>query len=197
MLIPDLVVGVDPGINGGFGFLFKDGSMRAFRTPNDTSVVGKTKGGNPKKKTRIVLPELRKIFREIKDYERSGKIVLLVMEAINAAPKFGAYSACELGRTAGYLEMAAVMLKLPYVFVESQKWRPQMVGVKKDKTHSLRVARRLWPTLELENKDDGVAEAFLMARWYLENQLGATPLCHSKTPRKTSKKKSSKRSAKK
>lgn len=199
MNIPYLVVGIDPGMTGGFGLLFRDGATEGIRMPMFRhQLPGRTKSGAKKYRNKLDLVAIKKIFDRLKRIEREGKSVFMVLEGIHANPRFGAASSCEFGRVAGYLEMGIVMKALPYDTIASGKWRRQMVGTKTDKKASLALARRFWPSVSLElERDEGVAEALLMARWYIENHFGGKPLCTPSSRKTKTVKKSSAKSAKK
>jgi hypothetical protein len=60
---------------------------------------------------------------------------------------------------------------IPFQLVSPAKWK-RAEGLTKDKELSLGKARSLWPGAPLtRKKDDGVAEALLMAHWLARNYL--------------------------
>ena len=150
------VVGIDPGLTGAVALVSGDG--RAVSV-DDMPVVTKGKGGHD-----LDLPALRDLLRDLAP-ER------VYVERQQARPGNGACAAHTAGRIYGAILGILTALELPYELVTPQRWKKAMLdGEPKDdsnpKAPSLRVARRLFPLVDLgRRKDAGRAEALLIAEW--------------------------------
>jgi hypothetical protein len=75
-----------------------------------------------------------------------------------------------LVRCQGLFEMCGAVLGIETVLVRPQTWKP-FWKLSTDKAESIARAQTLWPSLELKKKDDGIAEAGLIAEWFRRQQL--------------------------
>ena len=75
-----------------------------------------------------------------------------------------------LVRCMGIFEAVAATLGIEAVLVRPQTWKP-FWKLSKDKAESIARAQTLWPSLELKKKDDGIAEAGLIAEWFRRQHL--------------------------
>lgn len=101
----------------------------------------------------------------------------VVIEDVHSMPKQGVASSFGFGRSKGVVEGVFAAQRLPIVYVSPQKWK-KALGLTSDKGASRRRAIELWPAkgtkLFARVKDDGRAEAALIAYWWLQHgQIGA------------------------
>lgn len=91
----------------------------------------------------------------------------IVLEDVGAMPGQGVSSMFSFGRGVGVLEGVIAALGYPLVMVRPAKWKRD-AGVPADKDAARLMATRLWPDWAAyfaRKKDDGRAEAALLARW--------------------------------
>lgn len=89
----------------------------------------------------------------------------VVIEAVHAMPGQGVSSSFKFGMAFGGAISLAQRLKCPWHLVTPRKWKQDM-GLTSDKNDSLVMARQTWLNAPLtRKKDNGRAEALLMAEW--------------------------------
>ena len=151
-----LTVGIDPGITGAIAVLDSGGDIVEI---HDMPTVELKRGKTSK--------------RHIDPYEFSllsesycGAATFYV-EQVSAMPGQGITSVFSFGRSFGCIEGVLGALEVPYSFVTPQQWtRDLKVPQGKDGHRDL--CRRTWPQhadLWKRVKDDGRADAALIARW--------------------------------
>jgi crossover junction endodeoxyribonuclease RuvC len=92
-----------------------------------------------------------------------------VIEDVHSMPKQGVASSFKFGRSLGVVE--GVFGRFPLTYVSPAKWKKDM-RVTADKGMARRRACELWPDAAhhfVRVKDDGRAEAALIARWWLDH----------------------------
>jgi hypothetical protein len=155
------IIGIDPGLTGGFAFVTRDGSfMHGGRMPILT--VGKRKMVDTFK-----LSE----FFDVGD----GSLSPIVIEANNSMPRQGLQSTFNFGRHSGAVEGWAVSTGNPLKLVTASQWKKHF-GLSSDKRASMDRAalefgrQPLWDVLA----NNGIAEAALIALWWARtsNQHG-------------------------
>lgn len=147
------VAGIDPGKTGALCILFPDDSVSVHRVP-----LQKLKGKE------------QPAWTEWEDQWASALDItlpdLLVIEDVAARPGQGVTSMFNFGKTLGFVHAIAVRQRKPLFMVTPTMWKSKMGLLKSDKNASRELARRLLPALAgdlARVKDDGVAEAALMA----------------------------------
>lgn len=155
------IIAIDPGLTGAIAWLY--GEDLAIRdTP--TEMRGKS--------THV---DLAALWNNVIAWATAMRPVG-VIENVGAMPRQGISSACNFGKTIGACEMALVAAGCELVRVTPQTWKFG-VGLKADpaadtkarKNASRARASELFPNhthLFARAKDDGRAEAALMAWWY-------------------------------
>lgn len=158
------ILGIDVGVTGSVSAIRDDG---AFEGVWDLPVMtlGKTKW--------IDAMGLLGILREA----RNGNDAIAVVEHIHATPKMGCTTGHSLGLTLGSVLGTVQIAGIPLELVTPVEWKRGlnllMPGASdREKKHaSLCKARMLFPSAPLERqKDNGRAEALLIASWYLRGQ---------------------------
>jgi Holliday junction resolvasome RuvABC endonuclease subunit len=148
------VVGIDPGIVGGWAIVTTDGDLLA---AGDLPVAG---AGAQRM---VSGPLLRDIVAE---HQPSRAVV----EQVSAMPKQGVSSSFKFGRAVGVAEGVMDGMGVSISWVTPGRWKKAM-GLGADKEASRQKAIRRWPgmaSLFARKKDHGRAEAALIALWSIE-----------------------------
>jgi len=152
------VIGIDPGINGAIA-IFRDGKLESVvDMPTVEIASGKTI------KRHISAVTLRNIL-ELDMYQFSH----VVIEKVGAMPGQGVTSMFNFGRSAGIIEGVVAAMHFPSTYVTPATWT-KAVGRAAGKDASRMRAMELFPAkadLFKRAKDDGRADAALIAYWYL------------------------------
>jgi crossover junction endodeoxyribonuclease RuvC len=151
---PKVVVGIDPGLSGAIAFVLED-----YIAVVDMPTV-EVRG-----KRRVCPHGVRAIFRE----HDTRAIAMVVLEHVQGVQGTGATSAFSFGRSFGLVEGVVAGLELATTLVRPQAWT-KALGVSRDKGDHRRMAANLWPSranLFARVKDDGRADAALLAHWWL------------------------------
>jgi crossover junction endodeoxyribonuclease RuvC len=149
-----IIVGIDPGNNGGIALLHGDRLIYADHLP----IVGKTLSGHL----------LNNWFADIEP----DTPAMIVVEQVHAMPKQGVSSTFNFGKAVGIIEGVIAARGLPLFWVTPQRWK-KSIGVTADKNTSRQLAINLWPDqahLFARVKDVDRAEAALIAEWYRRTQ---------------------------
>ena len=157
------IVGVDPGARGALAIMSVDGQLlRLIDMPVVEVKVGKAM------KTRVS-PEL--LAHELRAY--MGEAHAWV-EQVTAMPGQGVSSMFSFGRSLGVAEGVLAGNGLSLRYVSPAKWK-KALGLSADKGVSRRRAIELWPDHRKafeRVKDDGRAEAALLAWWWWKREAG-------------------------
>lgn len=156
-----MIIGIDPGLGGGIAVVGRMGNLiYAVNTP-----VFKIKG-----KTVLDIYAVAKLLAEYRLADRA------VIEQVGAMPGQGVTSMFNFGFSTGVLHGALAALEIQIVQVTPQTWKKHM-RLPADKDAARRLAKSLWPKATCFDrvKDDGVAEAALIARWSIETDKLTTP----------------------
>jgi crossover junction endodeoxyribonuclease RuvC len=152
------VIGIDPGISGAISVFdwYTKSLLEVYDMPTLEVDSGKTK------KRHISAVTLRDILEIYPDSH-------VVVEKVGAMPGQGVVSMWNFGRSAGIIEGVVAALRMPSTYVTPQQWT-KAVGRAAGKDSSRMRAMELFPTradLFKRVKDDGRADAALIAYWYL------------------------------
>jgi crossover junction endodeoxyribonuclease RuvC len=154
------VIGIDPGISGAIA-IFRDGNLDTIHDmPTLQIASGKTM------KSHISGIGLVRILETSKLVHGS---VHIVIEKVGAMPGQGVTSMFNFGRSAGIIEGVVAALQRPYTYVTPAVWT-KAVGRAAGKDASRMRAMELFPAnadLFKRAKDDGRADAALIAYWYI------------------------------
>ena len=98
--------------------------------------------------------------------EHDDLIKIVAIEEVGAMPGQGVTSMFNFGYSAGILAGVCAGLKLPVSLYRPAVWK-RAAGVPADKGGARQMAQRFWPGCRDFDrvKDDGRAEAALLARW--------------------------------
>lgn len=98
---------------------------------------------------------------------------LVVIERVETRPGNGAVAALKTGYGGGLLQGIMIGAGVPHIMVLAKTWKNK-AGVPADKGECRAMAQRLWPNsahLFKRIKDDGRADAALLARWAITSHL--------------------------
>ena len=93
-----------------------------------------------------------------------------VVEKVGARPGQGVKSMFSFGQNFGFILGILQAYSIPYELVPPQKWKREF-SITADKNQSIRIAKHLYPNVDLKKSDrcrkdhDGMAEALLMAEF--------------------------------
>ena len=153
------VIGIDPGISGAIA-IFEHGKLDCVvDMPTLKIASGKTMKSHI---SAVTLVEILKGW-----YPRNEAHV--VIEKVGAMPGQGVTSMFNFGRSAGIIEGVVAAMHFPSTYVTPATWT-KAVGRAAGKDASRMRAMELFPTraeLFKRAKDDGRADAALIAYWYL------------------------------
>lgn len=150
------VIGIDPGINGAIA-IFRDNVLHSVV---DMPTVEIASGKTMKRHISAVT------LRDILELYATAHVVV---EKVGAMPGQGVSSMFNFGRSAGIIEGVVAALRMPSTYVTPQQWT-KGVGRAAGKDASRMRAMELFPTraeLFKRAKDDGRADAALIAYWYI------------------------------
>jgi len=158
---PSMIVGCDPGKSGALARLDHAGNLIAVA---DMPVVG----------TIISAHLLDEIVHNWIDPLADAPYGTAVIEDVHAMPKQGVSSSFSFGRALGVAEGVLAGNSLSLRYVSPAKWK-KALGLSADKGVSRRRAIELWPDHRKafeRVKDDGRAEAALLAWWWWKHEAG-------------------------
>jgi crossover junction endodeoxyribonuclease RuvC len=152
-----VILGIDPGQNGGVALINRHGALQFAE-------------GMPVARNAVVTVDVRQLGHLLTG--RHG--VFAFVERAQAMPRQGVSSAFNYGCIFGSILTALADLGIGYELVAPAKWKRDF-GLQSDKRQAIDRAQQLYPALRrLRAKDDGVAEALLIARWGLTHGLGVS-----------------------
>lgn len=159
------ILGIDPGASGALVTLVTDTNDL---TIHDMPIFSVKRNG--KNKVEVNVQQLAKIVAAtIPD--------IAVLEKVGAMPGQGVSSMFQFGRTVGMIEGVLAAANVPVVYVSPREWKAHM-KVSGIKDESRRAATQLYPKyadLFARVKDDGRAEAALIAHWFLKTAAPRSP----------------------
>ena len=149
-LMRDLWLGVDPGLNGALAWVTDDGHLISTMDMPVLEVNGKKKV-SPQMLTAAISQRMPR---------------LAVIEDVGVFKGNGAVSMFNFGYSAGILAGVCAGLGIPTVLYRPAMWK-RAAGVPADKGAARQMAQQLWPGCRDFDlvKNDGRAEAALLARW--------------------------------
>lgn len=100
---------------------------------------------------------------------------MCVLEQVHAFSGQGVTSTFNFGKNYGWIRGVLDGADVQIIDVSPQKWKGYF-GLSKDKGQSITLCKKLYPEANLfrtprcKKEHDGIAEAILIGRWYIENQ---------------------------
>lgn len=154
-----IILAIDPGAKGALAFFDPDaGTLEIVDTPT----VEVKRGA--KIKNEISAQMLAAIIQ-------ARKPLQAVVEKVGAMPGQGVSSMFQFGRGVGMIEGVLAALQIPVTYVAPQSWQ-KSVGARSGKDGNRQRAAELFPAYAssfARAKDDGRADAALMAWWRATN----------------------------
>jgi crossover junction endodeoxyribonuclease RuvC len=146
------ILGIDPGLSGAYALL-----TNATAIVDDLPVVSKT----------IDAAEFYRIVQALKPD-------VAVVERVGVMPGNGAVSMFNFGQSVGSIHAVLACAGVPMKLVTPAYWKKHF-NLSSDKERSRQLAIQQYPmtTGLSRKKDDGRAEALLLARFYLETMKNA------------------------
>lgn len=160
------VVGIDPGLSGALAVL-DGGRMPTVVDAVDMPVFSEKKPGGGVRRTLDCLA-LVEFLRRATD----GGAEACVLERVAAMPRQGVSSTFRFGEAFGAAQAAVAAAGLPLVLVTPAEWK-RAFRLSGDKEASRKVASQLMPSgsgFWRLKKQDGRAEAALMALWWMRKE---------------------------
>ncbi len=153
-----LTIGIDPGVTGGIA-LFLDGELLAVDPlPTRARLYGSG--------LQLDGAELMGWLLE----KRAGRPCVAILEAVSSRPGQGVRSVFNFGHMLGSIEGVLQAVGIPYQLVSASVWKKRAGLIGKKKSASRSLAGQLFPDQAdrfKRVKDDGLAEAALIARYGL------------------------------
>jgi crossover junction endodeoxyribonuclease RuvC len=143
-----IVMGIDPGINGGLTLL-NDGRI------DGVWVMPTIEKGLDAKTIRNILVD----------------IDFVVMEKVSAMPKQGVVSMFHFGVGYGMLQGIIITLGIPLRLITPQAWKKEILaGTTKDKAASIEYVKRVYPYLDVipagyRKPHDGICDSVCIAEF--------------------------------
>ena len=148
------ILGIDPGLSGAIAFYFPDrpGLIAAEDMPVAAGEV-----------------DAATLARQIRRFNPAAAII----EQVGAMPRQGVASTFKFGQAYGTARGVVLGLGIPLHQVTPSRWKKHY-RLDSDKEKSRALALRYWPASNhfSRKKDDGRAEAALLARFAAETMLG-------------------------
>lgn len=151
-----IYIGVDPGQRGGYAVI-------------STSETGQAVFAYPWDDTFFAT--------EMQALSRTGNGIVAAVEKVGAMPHQGVSSMFSFGQSYGFIQGVLTALGIPYQLVPPRKWKAEFGLLNTSKEDSVRVAKRLFPGVNLlpsercRKDSDGMAEALLLCT-YAQRHFG-------------------------
>ena len=143
----EVVIGVDPGSNGGIAWIDYKGKACAEKIPD-------------------TLKDLWELVCDITSHPRStvdGRSYKAYIEQVSSSPQMGVVSAFSFGRGYGNLEMALTAAGIPFERVRPQVWQKSLSCLTKgDKNVTKSLAQELFPDIKVTH---AIADSLLIAEY--------------------------------
>jgi crossover junction endodeoxyribonuclease RuvC len=150
-------IGIDPGNAGGMALLCGTGFVVAHPLPLIAAA----------KKSKKMALDVHAFAAIVRNWMNdAGGDICAVIEDVHAMPGQGVTSMFSFGRGMGKIEGVFAALGIPIEYVSPQTWK-RFYKLGPDKEQSRLVAQRAYPKASLNRKkDEGIAEAILIAVYY-------------------------------
>ena len=147
----DMFVGIDPGSKGAIAILDSTGNPVLLE---DMPFVKEDKC--------LDLLKLKSFFNDF-----SNSRIHCVLEKCQYTPAIKGSGAFTFGKTIGYTEAFLICNQISHELIRPQIWKKEFGLINKEKTSSIEVAKRMFPTVSdrLKKTKDGLAEALLIAEY--------------------------------
>jgi len=158
-----LTIGIDPGVSGAIAILEKESIVDILDVPVVEIQIGK-------RKKRRISPEI--LVADLIDY--ADRVQTAYIEEVHAMPGQGVTSMFAFGEAAGIVRGVMAGLRIRTELVPPTVWKRNLKLTGQGKGNSRALAAQIWPCqadLFRRIKDDGRAEAALLAYWGLRHGI--------------------------
>ena len=149
-----VVIGIDPGVNGGIAVIYGDTNVTSFKMPETER-------------------DISDCFREVSDYAQlENENVIVYLEKVHSMPGQGVVSTFTFGQNYGLLRGILITLGFAIYDVTPQKWQKEL-GISKSESKTIHknklkgLAQQWFPDQKVTLKN---ADALLIAK-YGKNQI--------------------------
>lgn len=146
-----IYVGVDPGAKGGYAVISTSETGQAvFAYPWDDDFFAME-------------------MASLMQFKEHG--IVAAVEKVGAMPGQGVSSMFSFGRSYGFIQGVLTAFGIPYQLVPPRKWKAEFGLLNTSKDDSVRVAKRLFPGVNLlpsercRKDSDGMSDSLLMAEY--------------------------------
>lgn len=156
-------IGIDPGLSGAIAVLADGDAVSVHDMP--TRTVGDW--------GEVDAAVLAAMLRGVRAQYR-GAVFFACVERVGARPADGGTSAFRFGETSGKIKAVLETLGIEYSRAIPAVWKRHYGLIGADKDASRQTALRIFPGMAAQlkrKKDDGRAEALLLARWNFNLQF--------------------------
>ena len=158
-----IYIGIDPGLTGAVAFI-PDADYSGEANVVDTPIMDVGSHGKVRRKYNIA-----GMASLLQPYEHNKDSVLVVLESVHAMPSQGVSSSFGFGEGLGLWKGIIAAYGLPVELPSPQRWKKEIMADQgREKSAARFKAMQLFPKLAdrfSRVKDDGRAEAILMAEW--------------------------------
>lgn len=144
-------IGIDPGKTGGYAVISKSETGQAvFAYPWDDNFFAME-------------------MASLMQFKEHG--IVAAVEKVGAMPHQGVSSMFSFGQSYGFIQGVLTALGIPYQLVPPRKWKAEFGLLNTSKEDSVRVAKRLFPDVNLlpsercRKDSDGMSDSLLMAEY--------------------------------
>ena len=157
-----VIIAADPGVSGAIAVMIDGALAEVQDMPTWALVIGKAE------RRRVDLFTLDGLLRSMltSHVEPLDELMVLV-EEVGPRPRDGTVGAFTFGEAYGLLQGVAAGLRVPLRYVQPNRWKKDL-KLRRGKDASRQRAQQLFPAYRDEfarAKDDGRAEAALIAHW--------------------------------
>lgn len=159
-----IILGIDPGAKGALAWVTREGHLLEVTDMPMFEIRGK----------------LRVSAQGLATAMTKRDVHVVVIEGTHAVPQGSGSSNHAFGYACGLCEGVAAGVGLPVMIIRAGVWK-RKAAVPKDKGAARQLATRTWPgaaDLFKRVRDDGCAEAALLARWVAISNMDANEIVH-------------------
>lgn len=156
---PPVVIGIDPGLNGAVAAI--DNMTGDLIWVEDMPTVGHSKD-------RVVSPA------HLADLLQPELVTVACVEIASTRPGLSVSAVLKTGTGYGMILGVIAALRMPVTYAQPARWKKDL-GLAADKHLSRKLATETWPAMSptfARVRDDGRAEAALIARWAWQRARG-------------------------
>lgn len=158
-----LVIGIDPGLDGGIAILVNNIISEAIIMPTKIGIRGKRE---------IDSASIFTILNQVPVNNLYCNIDLVIVEQVHSMPKSGVVASFSFGKSVGKMLGVLEVLKLKVEEITPQAWKKEILsGTDKSKAAAIGYVQSRFPevnllaTLKCKKPHDGMADAICLAEY--------------------------------